>query len=150
MRWVCCFAALVELGCTLQGGSVETDRLRADLAETAVAAFVAVPPGGAFPGRPLAFQAGGIYSAAPEAGPEGTWQWQVRYPRADILLLPLTARDRAAGVTFAADVVVLFEQRYCSWPATADQGVRCEPWQEASCCNLVWKWTPRGWRAEAP
>lgn len=145
--WLCLLALMA---CDLPLPGQEVERVRDELNETAVAAFVSGPRDRALPPGPLAFRAGSIYSAEPQDGPEGPWVWQVRLARAEIVNLPLTSRDRFVGVELSADVLVRFEQRYCGPPAAGGPPQRCEPWHEAACCNTIWKRNRGEWAAAAP
>jgi hypothetical protein len=141
---------LVLLACDLHLPGQDGDRLRAELNETAVAAFVAGPRDRMLPNGSLLFRAGGIYSSEAHPGPETPWVWQIRHARAEILSIPLTARDRFEGVELSADVLMRFEERYCTLAPIGRGPQRCEPWQDTACCNAVWKRTRGAWVALAP
>jgi hypothetical protein len=121
-----------------------------DLNELAVAMFVTGRSESGLPAGRLEFRAGSIYSTEPVPGPGGLWVWQVRYPRVDAIRLPATAADRLAGIEVRADAVVRFEQRYCTLAEGANGPLRCQAWQSASCCNLVWRRSRGGWLAGSP
>jgi hypothetical protein len=142
--------AVALVACDLQLPGAEPDRFGSELAETATVRFVAGRAAPGVPEAPLTYQAGGVYAAPPEPGPNGPWTWHVRYPRAEATALPLTARDRADGVEFRGDVLMRFEQRYCSASAAAGRETRCESWHEATCCNAIWRWTRGAWVATPP
>src|SRR5581483_11449974 len=80
------------------GGGPGTERTLADLQESAVAAFVTARSERNLPTGPLEYRAGSIYSAAPAETADGLRVWQVRKPGADIIVLPLDARDKLAGI----------------------------------------------------
>ncbi|HLH26498.1 MAG TPA: hypothetical protein VK066_28590 [Chloroflexota bacterium] len=150
MRVVWLLLALLLTACSVRGPWQDGDPWLDDLNEMAVAAFITERSESGLPPGRLEFRAGSIYSTEPTAGPGGEWVWQVRYPRADAIRLPLTARDRLAGVEISADTVIRFEQRYCTLAEGAKGGVRCEAWRSATCCNLVWKRSRGGWLASQP
>ena len=141
---------LVLLACDLHLPGQDGDRLQAELNETAVAAFVAGPRDRTLPAGSLVFRAGGIYSSEAHSGPEMPWIWQIRYARAEIVSIPLTARDRSESVELSADVLMRFEERYCTSAPIGRGPQRCEPWQDTACCNAVWKRTKGAWAALAP
>ena len=142
--------ALVLVACGLREAGVDHERTLADLQESAVAAFVTARAERGLPAGPLEYRAGEIYGAAPQEESGGLVLWQVRRPRADAVQLPLHAQDRRAGIELKADVLVRYEDRHCRLPGASDEVLRCEPWQEASCCNQIWKRSRGGWVAERP
>lgn len=131
------------------GGGPGTERTLADLQESAVAAFVTARSERNLPTGPLEYRAGSIYSAAPAETADGLRVWQVRKPGADIIVLPLDARDKLAGIELKADVLVRFEERYCEL-AEGGATSRCQSWQEGTCCNRVWKRRRGEWVVEPP
>ncbi len=136
------------VGCRLLTPAAPTERWTAELAETSVTAFLLARSDPQLPAAPLAAQGTGVYGAlVDDAG--GTRIWQVRQVSADVVALPISAAERAADVQFKADVVMLFEQRYCT-VARATGTWRCEPWQAVRCCEQVWRLTPDGWISERP
>jgi hypothetical protein len=137
MRPLWILATLPLLACSLRPGVDE--RTYADLQDSAVAAFVTARAEPDLPSEPLAYRAGGIYSAAPRESAGGARVWQVRNPRADIIVLPLEARDRLAGVSWKADVLLRYEDRTCEIAGSAEAASWCQPWQDATCCNQIWK-----------
>jgi hypothetical protein len=143
-------ALLLLVACNLRLPWQEPDGWRDELNELAVATFVTGRLESGLPAGPLEFRAGSIYSSQPTTGPGGLWVWQVRYPRIDAIRVPLTARDRLAGIELSVDALVRFEHRYCTLPAGADGPLRCQVWQSGSCCNLAWKRSRGGWLASRP
>lgn len=150
MRVIWLLLPLLLVGCELRAPWQDADTWLDDLNELAVATFVTERSDGGLPAGRLEFRAGSIYSSEPTAGPGGSWVWQVRYPRVDAIRLPLTARDRLAGIELSADAVMRFEQRYCTLAEGASGQLRCQAWQNSSCCNLVWKRSRGGWQAARP
>jgi hypothetical protein len=136
-------------GCGLLAPGAPAERWSAELAETALAVFLMTRHDPLLPAGPLAAQGASVYGAVVDEAGGATRVWQVRYPRAEVVSLPVAGREREAGVQFKADVVILFEQRYCT--ATREAGSwRCEPWQLARCCEQVWRLTRDGWASERP
>jgi hypothetical protein len=134
-------------GCGLLAPGAPAERWSAELGETALAAFLVTRHEPLLPTGPLATQGAHVYGATLDEAGGATHVWQVRHPRADVVSLPVAGREREAGVQFKADVVIVFEQRYCT--AEADSW-RCEPWQLARCCEQVWRLTRDGWASERP
>jgi len=141
---------LLLVACDLRLPWQDADPWLDELNELAVAAFVTQRSESGLPSGVLEYRAGSIYSSEPIAGPGGLWVWQVRYPRVDAIRVPLTARDRLAGIEITADAVVRFEQRYCTLAEGATGPLRCQAWQGSSCCNLLWKRSRGGWLASRP
>lgn len=149
--WWLALAVLVGVvACDLPTPAGDWDRVVADLNESAVALFVLGRAERGMPDARLEYRAGGIYSSGLLEAPDGPQVWQVRQPRADVIQLPLTARDRLARVDTRADVQVRFDQRYCRLPTDATAPVRCQAWQETICCNRIWLRSRGEWRAEMP
>jgi hypothetical protein len=138
------------VACGLPGAAGDGERALADLQESAVAAFILGRAEGSLPNGRLEYSAGGIYSVGPSEGEAAGRIWQVRQPRADALVLPLDARDRAASVTLKADVLVRYEERYCDFAAGPGAPSRCLPWQDATCCNRIWKRQRGEWIISRP
>ena len=145
--WQSC--VLLVLACGL-GSGPDTERALADLQESAVAAFVTARSERNLPTGPLEYRAGAIYSAAPSETASGLRVWQVRNARADVIVLPLDARDKLAGFELKADVLVRYEERYCELAEGSAAPTRCQSWQESTCCNRVWKRRRGEWLVEAP
>jgi hypothetical protein len=145
--WGLC--TMLALACGLRLGG-DGERALADLQDSAVAAFVTARVERNLPSGPLEYRAGGIYSAPPTETPDGWRVWQVRHARADVIALPLEARDRLAGVELKADILVRYEDRTCELAGESGGFTRCQPWQEASCCNQVWKRKRGEWLVELP
>jgi hypothetical protein len=141
---------LLLVACDLRLPWQDADAWLDDLNELAVAAFITDRSENGLPAGRLEFRAGSTYSGEPMAGFGGRWVWQMRYPRVDAIRVPLTVRDRLAGIDLSADAVMRFEQRYCTLPDADGGRLRCQAWQSASCCNLVWKRSRGGWQAIQP
>lgn len=144
-------ALLVGLlgGCGPLAPGAPVERWGTDLAETALAAFLVTRRDPPLPAGALTALGPDVYGLVVDeaGGPERVWQ--VRHPRADVVSLPVSAREHEVGVQFKADVVIVFEQRYCM--AGREAGTwRCEPWQLARCCEQVWRLTRDGWASERP
>jgi hypothetical protein len=144
------FSTLLFAACGLPGAGGDGERALADLQESAVSAFVLGRAEGSLPSARLEYTAGGIYSVEPSEAEASGRVWQVRQLRADTLVLPLDARDRAASVTLKADVLVRYEERYCDFAAGPGAPSRCLPWQEATCCNRIWKRQRGEWIVSRP
>jgi hypothetical protein len=140
---------LLLAACGAPAGAISQERALADLQEMAVALFVAQPAEAGLGNRPLEYRTGTVYSVPPSDGEGGETVWQVRGPRADAIVLPLGARDRAAGVELKADVLIRYEHRACEM-GTLPQSARCQLWQETTCCNRIWTWRRNEWRSEPP
>jgi hypothetical protein len=141
---------LLLVACDLHLPWRDPDAWQDDLNELAVATFVTERSERGLPVGRLEFRAGNIYSTEPVAGPGGQWVWQVRYPRVDGIRVPVSARDRLAGIEVAVDVVMRFEQRYCALGDGPSGRLHCQAWVGTSCCNLVWKRSRGGWLAARP
>ncbi len=144
--WPLCILLVLACG---PGGGPDADRALADLQDSAIAAFVTTRAERDLPEGPLQYRAGAIYSAAPAETANGLRVWQVRRPSADVIVLPLDARDKLAGIELKADVLVRYEERYCELADDAAPS-RCQSWQEGTCCNRVWKRKRGEWLVEAP
>ena len=150
MRFIWPALLLLLLACEVHLPGQDSDPWLDELNELAVATFITGRSERGLPAGRLEFRAGSIYSSEPTTGPGGLWVWQVRYPRVDAVRVPLTARDRLAGIELSVDAVVRFEQRYCTLAADANGPLRCQAWQSTSCCNLLWKRSRGGWLASRP
>ena len=150
MRLWWLIAGLSLVACSLPGAGVDGERALTDLQESAVSAFVLGRAEGNLPTARLEYTAGGIYSVIPTEGEAARFVWQVRQPRADTIVLPLDARDRAASITLKADVLVRYEERYCDFTAGPGAPTRCLPWQDATCCNRIWKRQRGEWIVDRP
>ena len=138
------------VACGLPGGGMDGERALADLQDSAVSAFVLGRAEGNLPTARLEYTAGGIYSVATPEGEAARLVWQVRGPRADTIVLRLDARDRAANITLKADVLIRYEERYCDFAAGPGAPSRCLPWQDATCCNRIWKRQRGEWIVDRP
>lgn len=150
MRMIWSALLLLIIACDARVPWVDADPWQEDLNEQAVAAFITERSEPALPNSRLEWRAGSIYSTEPTPGPGGMWDWQVRYPRADAVRVPVNARDRLAGIELAVDVVVRFEHRYCVAEDRPAGGMRCQAWVAGACCNMVWRRARGGWQAAKP
>jgi hypothetical protein len=140
---------LMLAGCQVLGSARDAERWPGEAAESAVVAFLTTRADPAVPSGTLTARTPGLYASEPIVGVAGPRVWQVRQPRADVIALPVGARDRQAGVVWKGDTVVLFEERYCEAP-TDTGALYCEPWQPARCCEQVWTLRRGAWTAERP
>ena len=141
---------LLLVACDLRAPWQDNEFWADELNELAIATFVTDRSERGLPPGRLEYRAGSIYSTEPEPGPGGLWVWQVHYPRLDAVRVPVTARDRLAGVDLSVDGMLRFEQRYCTLPAGPQERLRCQAWQPTICCNLLWKRTRGAWLASPP
>ena len=141
-------AALLIVGCSLGGGR-DGERWLMEVSESAVAAFVRARDDARVPAGPLTCHTPAICSSEALPGPRGPRMWEVRQPHAEAVQVPHVSRDQQAADEFKADVVMLYQERWCELAASGAP-TRCEPWQPARCCAQVWTMSRGEWRAEPP
>jgi hypothetical protein len=107
--------------------------------ESAIAMFIGAPPSGLGP-LPFHYRGASIYASTAEVDSGGERVWEVRTPRADLIVLPLTTVERMSGVEIRADVLIRYEHRSCEQPLLEPATWRCQGWQETTCCNRIWVW----------